>query len=89
MVLSGKKKTSSMSSLMNQNQGGGSKKAGFPYQIGRSYRTSIAFDSTDPAHGHCTTLKCMQTLLFPLAHISRPIGRDNSRRYWKIPGAGV
>jgi hypothetical protein len=30
-----------MSSIVNQNQGGGSKKAGFPYQIGRGSYSSV------------------------------------------------
>ena len=41
MVLSGTKKTTYISSIINQNQGGGSKKAGFPYQIGRGSYSSV------------------------------------------------
>lgn len=37
MVLSGTKKTSSLSSIVNQNQGGGNKKAGLPEQVGRTF----------------------------------------------------
>ena len=57
-----------------QNQGGGSKKAGFPYQIGRETWSSIFFNSTDPVNGHCCTLTKMQINLFPNASQSRPIG---------------
>jgi hypothetical protein len=48
----------------NQNQGGGDKKAGFPYQVGRGWQTSIAFNNTNVVMGHCCRLKSYQTLLF-------------------------
>lgn len=60
------------------NQGGGNKKAGFPYQVGRSYSTSIAFQMTDPVNGHCCKLSSFAVNVFPLAHISRPIGSTYS-----------
>jgi len=46
MVLSTTNKTASISSITNQNQGGGSKKAGLPYIIGRSSWSSIALKQT-------------------------------------------
>ena len=46
MVYSQTKRTSSISSITNQNQGGGSKKAGFPYLVGRDSWTSIALKQT-------------------------------------------
>ena len=76
MVLSTTKRTSSISSIVNQNQGGGNKKAGFPYQIGRESWTSIFFHSTDPVHGNCCTLPKVMTMKFPAANPSRPIGSD-------------
>lgn len=70
-----------------QNQGGGSKKAGFPYQIGRSTWTSVAFHSTDPVHGHCYLLGCYNTNRGKNASISRPIGSVYSpNTYFHIPG---
>jgi hypothetical protein len=45
MVLSGTKKTSSLSSIKNQPTGGGMKKAGFPYSIGHSSWTTIALNT--------------------------------------------
>jgi hypothetical protein len=57
-----------------QNQGGGSKKAGFPYQVGRDTWTSIFFNATDPVNGHCCKLTKLQINLFPNANQSRPIG---------------
>ncbi len=46
MVYSQTKKTASIASITNQNQGGGNKKAGLPYQVGREAWTSIAFNGT-------------------------------------------
>jgi hypothetical protein len=70
-------------STINHNQGGGNKKAGFPYLIGRETNTSIAFNNTDVVTGKCCQLKSYQTMPFTTASISRPIGsRYNS--YFKI-----
>lgn len=70
-----------------QNQGGGSKKAGFPYQIGRETWTSIALRSTDPAQGHCCQLTKLQVNLFPNANQSRNIGSTYTpNTYFHIPG---
>ena len=46
MVLSGTKTTSSLSSITNQNQGGGNKKAGLPEQVGRTSWESIHMKKT-------------------------------------------
>jgi hypothetical protein len=43
MVLSTTKRTASMKSLINQPSGGGSKKAGFPYIIGRTSAAGSLF----------------------------------------------
>jgi len=76
-----------------QAQGGGSAKAGFPYQIGRPYRTSIALNTCNP--DLTKTIKCCASLNFlqftktPLASVSRPIGAtQTSNRYFHIPGTG-
>ena len=42
MVLSTTKRTASIDSIINQNQEGGPKKAGLPYQVGRDYHFPIA-----------------------------------------------
>lgn len=76
-----------MSSIVNQNQGGGNKKAGFPYQVGRSSWSSVAFAMTNPVSGNCCQLKSMQMNLFPNASIARNIGAGTaSNRYFVIPG---
>lgn len=66
--------------LTDVNQGGGDKKAGFPYMIGR--------DSWSIHYIQPTTLKRINTTVFPLARQSRPIGSAfrGNYRYNKIPG---
>ena len=73
--------------LVNQNQGGGNKKAGFPYQVGRDHWTSIFLATSDPVHGRCATLKCLsKTLVF--TNLSRPVGSwTEGNTYWRIKGA--
>jgi hypothetical protein len=59
----------------NQNQGGGSKKAGFPSQIGRESWTSIFIHSTAPVYGRCCTLPQQMTMKFPSSkYQARPVG---------------
>jgi hypothetical protein len=71
------KKARSYSQTVNQNQGGGNKKAGFPHMIGRESNTSIAFNNTNVARGKCCHLSSYQTLLFtfPISQ-SRGTGND-------------
>jgi hypothetical protein len=61
MVLSGSKRTTYKSSIVNQNSGGGPKKAGLPYQIGREASVSVALKKTS------------QTLVF----LKKPTGMPN------------
>lgn len=77
-------------SISNQNQGGGNKKAGLPYQIGRESYTSVIMGNTDVVNGHCCTLKSYMTMPFTTATISRPIGSSVTvaRDYYKMPGVG-
>jgi hypothetical protein len=67
------------------NQGGGSKKAGFPYQVGRISATSVVLNATSPSNGKCCKLTNLRQLSFT-SSISRPIGRNNNVAYWHIPG---
>ena len=46
------------------NQGGGGKKAGFPYMIGRDSWASIAIRGSSPLYGQCCNLQKMSTLKF-------------------------
>jgi len=74
----------------NQFQGGGNKKAGFPYQVGRDMWASIAIQTCNPTSSNvCCTLANWNRTRLPLANISRPIGSTvRPNPYWKIPGAG-
>lgn len=76
MVYSQTKRTASIASITNQNQGGGSKKAGFPYLVGRDSWTSIALHGTkqylDEAKGG------LQFTLNPNVRQSRPVGMTPS-----------
>jgi hypothetical protein len=59
---------------INQPQGGGSKKAGFPYQIGRTTWSSIFIDN-----------QSRSTLIMtknPNVRISRPMGSTINVPYW-------
>ena len=77
MVYSQTKKTSSIASITNQNQGGGSKKAGLPYLIGRESWSSVALRNTSQR---------MSVLKMPLTTSvsqSRPVGvRPGSSTYF-------
>lgn len=77
MVYSQTKKTSSIASITNQNQGGGSKKAGLPYLIGRESWSSVALRNTSQR---------MSVLKMPLTTTvsqSRPVGvRPGSSTYF-------
>ena len=67
-------------SLINQPQGGGDKKAGFPHIIGRDSWVSIFHGATDPVHGHCCTLKRINVdMPFKPIKSNRPI--------WVRPGS--
>ena len=62
-------------SLVNRTQGGGDKKAGLPYQIGRESYTSVIMNSTDPVSGSCCTLKNYMTMKFSSTKFfPRPVG---------------
>ncbi len=69
MVLSTTKRTASVASLVNQNQGGGSKKAGLPYIVGRSSASSLVLKYTPPL----TSLR--QTMFFTRNTV-RPVDGD-------------
>lgn len=70
-------------SMTVQNQGGGARKAGFPYIIGRTEHTTIAFSSQPGLNN----LNMMRKNAFT-ANVSRPIGSTYSpNTYFNIPGA--
>jgi hypothetical protein len=66
MVLSTTKRVSSISSITNRQSGGGSKKAGLPYQIGRTHSSNVSIVRLPLAR--------YQLQLVNLRSTSRPIG---------------
>lgn len=73
------------------NQGGGSKKAGFPHTIGRDHWVSIYMgaDNNSVKTGNCCNLKNLQLTANPNVCQSRPIGSTVVfNTYWHCPGAG-
>ena len=62
---------------INRNQGGGDKKAGFPYQVGRSMWSSIFIDNLS-----APTLAITRN---PNVRINRPMGSTIHVPYWKLP----
>lgn len=77
MVYSQTKKTSSIASITNQNQGGGNKKAGLPYLVGRDSWSSIALKGTSQ------NLSVLKMPMVTTVSQSRPIGvRPGSNNYF-------
>lgn len=64
----------------DQNQGGGEKKAGFPYQIGRESWASIFLHSTDPINGRCCNRGKIATTMVFTRNTVRPINSDSRIR---------
>jgi hypothetical protein len=58
----------------NRNQGGGDKKAGFPYQVGRSAWSSIFIDNL--------SLSSVRLTNNPRVRQSRPMGSAVNVPYW-------
>ena len=86
MVLSGSKKTTLISSITNQSQGGGSKKCGFPYQIGKTSWSNIDIHTCNPGYSSigCCSLASTQKPGFQMYSQARPIGRNNNTAYWSF-----
>ena len=60
-----------------QKQGGGEKKAGFPYQVGRESWASIFLHSTDPINGRCCNAAKVGTTMVFTRNTVRPTGNDS------------
>jgi len=73
-----------------QSQGGGSKKAGFPYIVGRDSWSSIYLNGSQNAvlsSRGCCSLKKLQFTVNPNVNQSRPIGSTYSpNTYYHITG---
>jgi len=78
MVYSQTKRTASVSSITNRASGGGDKKAGLPYLVGRESAASVAFRGTKQ------NLSMLQMPLTSNVRPSRPIGVTPANgRYYK------
>ena len=71
----GSKIARNYSSLINQNQGGGDKKAGLKPAIGKGYMRSVYYKQNYRT-GKCCTLTALQLTANPNVCVSRPIGSD-------------
>jgi|TARA_B100000424_G_scaffold185760_1_gene144088 hypothetical protein len=79
MVYSQTKRTASIASITNQNQGGGNKKAGLPYLVGRESWSSIALKGTSQ------NLSVLKMPLVSTVNPSRPVSvRPGSTHYFKL-----
>ena len=59
-----------------QYQGGGSKKAGFPYLVGRDHWTSRFLGATEPVSGRCCKRSDFEKTLVFTRNTIRPLGND-------------
>jgi len=74
VYMNGGKNARYVTSIVNQNQGGGSKKAGFPGIVGRDSWTSIFYGTTAT---NCCKLSNLQTNNISWkVSVSRPVGLD-------------
>ncbi len=80
VLLNGSSRARNAASLVNQNSGGGSKKAGLFPQVGVDTWTSIAYGTHTP--GKCVTLACMRTTRPGNVCASRGIGGNVTTSYW-------
>ena len=79
-LMNSSKRARNAGSLVNQNSGGGSKKAGLFPTVGVDTWTSIAYGTH--TQGHCVTLACMQTTRAGKVCASRGIGGSVISSYW-------
>ena len=71
--------------IITQNQGGGMKKAGFPYQVGRTMWTTIAMGTDaqpSTANLKCCSLASLKLPLVAKTRFGRPIGSNVTTAYW-------
>ena len=74
VYLSSSSRSRNVGSLINRPQGGGNKKPGFAYQIGRGSYTSVIMHSTNPINGSCCTLNSYMTMPFTTTkYFARPV----------------
>lgn len=77
VLMNGTSRSRHISSIVNQSSGGGNKKAGKPFMIGRSTWTSVIFN----VHGSDIPLSNMQTNRFALfSSMNLPVGFNHNIR---------
>lgn len=80
----GSSKARNYTQTINQNQGGGNKKAGLPPQVGK---TQWSYIEMQYSAGKCpVTISNYSVMRYPQSCISRPIGHMVNLDYWKYPG---
>jgi hypothetical protein len=76
VLMNASKKVRSAQSIMNSDQGGGNKKAGFAYQVGKNSWSQIFISNVNPTgSGNCCTLDTINKMTGPFSNISRQTGR--------------
>lgn len=92
VLMNGTKRARHVSSVVNQTQGGGNKKAGFGPQVGRGAYTSVVMGiTTGIQNKKCCSLSSLQLTSSINANVkqSRNIGgTQGNAGYWSIPGTG-
>ena len=87
VLLNASKRARYVGTTIVQNQGGGDKKAGLPYQVGRDSWVSIYMGNNTNAirkgRSCCTVANMAMT--YTRANPSRPIGRTGNPPYWSFP----
>lgn len=80
MVLSTTKRTASISSIVNRNQGGGEKKSGLPRHIGKETWTSMFINHGRIMPGHSAVKTVVSYMTTP-----RPVGFRSGHAYGFAP----
>lgn len=82
VLMNGSTRARHISSIINQNQGGGSKKAGLPPTVGFTQAIQVAYRNRNYPQSRSTMILTAN----PKVRQSAPIGRVMNLDYWKIPG---
>jgi hypothetical protein len=86
VLLNSSKRARYASTIIVQNQGGGNKKAGLPYQVGRDSWVNIYMGTSSNVkkeNRSCCSAKNM-AMTYTNASQSRPIGRTGNPSYWNF-----
>jgi hypothetical protein len=78
MVLSGSKKTTYRSSIVNQAQGGGEKKAGLPSSIGKTSWINVYYHESGDGLLNAANMQKNRFKVFP--NMNLPVGFDRRIR---------